>query len=131
MTVHIHDSLLYKGQEYSIVGINGQGLFHPQDYGWQPLGISSACWRGFLCQYLLKDNRLYLNWLRINRGHHAQPAPVINGVYPEAPPEDYPVFDTFYPNLHLEIHFSGGMLLGMGFIPELYVHMGLHPAWKF
>lgn len=29
------------------------------------------------------------------------------------------------------IPFSSGLLLGDGFIRELYVHMGFHPAWKF
>lgn len=131
MTAQIHDSFLFKDQEYSIVGVNGQGLFCPMDYGLDPLGLCSACWRGFLCQYFLKNGRLYLNWLRINRSYDAQTAPVVNGVHPESPPEDYPIFDTYYKNLNLEIMFSGGMLLGTGFIHELYAHMGFHPAWKF
>lgn len=131
MTAQLHDSLLYENQEYSIIGVNGQGLFQPMDYGLNPLGLCSACWRGFLCQYFLKDRRLYLNWLRINCGHAPQKAPVVNGVYPEYPPEDYPIFDTYYKNLILEIMFSGGMLLGTGFIHELYVHIDFHPAWKF
>ena len=27
--------------------------------------------------------------------------------------------------------FTGGLLVGKGFISRLYVHMGFHPAWKY
>jgi hypothetical protein len=37
----------------------------------------------------------------------------------------------YYRNIGKEVLFEGGMLLGAGFISELYVHMGFHPAWKF
>jgi hypothetical protein len=137
MTAQIHDSFIFKDQEYSIVGVNGQGLFDPVQYGLNPLGLCSACWRGYLCQYSLKENLLHLNWLRINIGSSnsnnsdVKEWPVINGVHPTKPPEDYPIFDSIYQNLNLPIKFSGGILLGNGFISELYVHMGFHPAWKF
>ena len=36
-----------------------------------------------------------------------------------------------YSPLRVTQPFTGGVLLGAGFIPELYVHMGHHPAWKF
>jgi hypothetical protein len=31
----------------------------------------------------------------------------------------------------VRVPFSGGLLLGQGFIRTTYVHMGFHPAWKF
>ncbi len=31
----------------------------------------------------------------------------------------------------MRVPFSGGLLLGQGFIRTTYVHMGFHPAWKF
>ena len=36
-----------------------------------------------------------------------------------------------YDGLREPIRFSGGLLLGEGFIEKLYVHMGFHPAWKY
>jgi hypothetical protein len=27
--------------------------------------------------------------------------------------------------------FTGGILIAQGFIQQLYVHMGFHPAWKY
>jgi hypothetical protein len=137
MTAQIHDSFLFNDKEYSIVGVNGDGLFDPFDFQLRPLGLCSACWRGYLCQYTLKDNKILIKWLRINLEHSDQNQsefnqwPVINGVSPGKPHEDYPMFDTVYQNLDLPIAFSGGILLAEGFISELYVHMGFHPAWKF
>jgi len=137
MTAQIHDSFLFKDQEYSIVGVNGKGLFDPLDYDLRPQGLCSACWRGYLCQYTVKENQMQLRWLRINLDSSGQnssefnPGPVINGISPGKPHEDYPIFDTVYQNLDLTIAFNGGILLGEGFIPELYIHMGFHPAWKF
>ena len=137
MTAQIHDSFLFKDQEYSIVGVNGKGLFDPLDYDLRPQGLCSACWRGFLSQYVLTGDKLLLKWLRINLGSGDDKRetsdlwPEINGVAPAKPREDYPIFDTVYQNLDLPIAFSGGILLGEHFIHELYVHMGFHPAWKF
>jgi len=137
MTAQIHDSFLFNEKEFSIAGVNGEGLFDPLDYDLQPQGSCSACWRGFLCQYVLIENKLLLKWLRINLGRDDDRPetsdlwPKINGVVPAKPHEDYPIFDTVYQNLDLPIAFSGGILLGDNFISELYVHMGFHPAWKF
>jgi len=36
-----------------------------------------------------------------------------------------------YSGLDRLVPFTGGLLLGNGFIEELYEHMGFHPAWKF
>ena len=36
-----------------------------------------------------------------------------------------------YENLEYPIAFTGGLLLGRGFISETYVHMGFHPVYGF
>ena len=36
-----------------------------------------------------------------------------------------------YKDMRAPIAFTGGMLIGDGFIREMYVHMGFHPAYKF
>lgn len=36
-----------------------------------------------------------------------------------------------YEGLALPVEFSGGLLVCDGFIQDLYVHMGYHPAWKY
>jgi hypothetical protein len=40
-------------------------------------------------------------------------------------------FDVEWRDLDHPVPFSGGLLVGDGFIEDLYVHMGFHPAWKF
>jgi len=52
-------------------------------------------------------------------------------VHPKVPDKDSAIFNNFYDNLGMEINFTGGILIGDGFIDDLYVHMGFHPAWKF
>ena len=39
--------------------------------------------------------------------------------------------DFVCDGLREPVPFSGGMLLGDGFIQEMYVHMGFHAAYKF
>lgn len=38
--------------------------------------------------------------------------------------------EVAYEFKDVPIPLSGGLLLGEGFIQELYAHMGFHPAWK-
>ena len=57
--------------------------------------------------------------------------PVINGSVPRFTTEPSALFNNFYTDLFLDIPFTGGLLLADGFIEELYVHMGFHPAWKY
>ena len=57
-------------------------------------------------------------------------APIINGVGFATPDEPRAGFSAIYEGLGLGVPFTGEMLLGSGFIRELYVHMGFHPAWK-
>ena len=58
MTAQIHDSCAYHGQTYSITGVNGRGLFDPADHHIEPEPHSTACWRGYHCDYVVEDERL-------------------------------------------------------------------------
>ncbi len=51
MTGQIHDRILYQGREYSLVGVNGTGLYNPADTGMQTMMLHTACYRGFYCVY--------------------------------------------------------------------------------
>jgi hypothetical protein len=92
----------------------------------QPLPRITSCWRGYVCTYKALYNRLLLDMLQINLDREG---PVINNVRPEFPAKD--TFNNIYHELGLHIDYSGGMLVADGFIQELYVHMGFHPAWKY
>jgi hypothetical protein len=53
--------------------------------------------------------------------------PELFGVLPTA--AEYAGFT--YKGFKTPMKFTGGLLLADDFIPELYVHMGFHPAWKY
>jgi hypothetical protein len=126
MTAQINDSFLFQDQKFSLVGVNGEDLFHPAPYGMQPLPRITSCWRGYVCTYKIQYNKLLLDTLQINLG---QEGPLINHLRPVFSTAG--TFDNNYHDLNLHIDFTGGMLVASGFIQELYVHMGFHPAWKY
>jgi hypothetical protein len=126
MTAQIHDSFLLDDQQFSMVEFASEGLFHPAAYGMQPLPRITSCWRGFVCTYKTVYNKLLLDTLQVNL---SQAGPAIQNIRPEFPARG--TFDNVYHELELHMDYSGGMLVADGFIRELYVHMGFHPAWKY
>ena len=134
MTSQIPDSVRYEGVEYEIVGIAGDGLFHPFDHGLAPVPLHTACWRGFICTYEVADCALLLRHLvvGVDRTQDRRPigevTPPIDGVVADFDDREHVVH---YKGMHLPVPFTGGLLLGEGFISDLYVHMGFHPAWKY
>jgi hypothetical protein len=138
MTAQIPDRFVLDDREYAVVGVHnsqyagpGAGsdvLFDPASFGLNPVAISSACWRGYVCQHGIQDDRLVLESLSVALDG---PGPEINGVQPVPPPEGAPHRTNVYRDLNLPLEFSGGILIGDEFISELYAHMGFAPAWKF
>lgn len=126
MTAQIPDAFLSLDKKFSIAGVNGEGLFNPASHNLNPLPRITSCWRGFVCTYKTSDNMLLLATLQLNLGHEG---PMINEVLPVFSTSD--IFDNTYKNLGLPVNFTGTLLVGEGFISELYVHMGFHPAWKY
>lgn len=126
MTAQIPDSFLLDEKKLSIVGVHGGGLFSPLDHGLQPLPRITSCWRGYVCTYTTLSNKLILDRLQVNLGSEGPPIREVHPVFGDAG-----LFDTVYDHLNLHIDFTGGILLADGFIRELYVHMGFHPAWKY
>lgn len=137
MTAQISDGFFYRGKEFALAGIKGEGLFEPAEHGLQPVSTCTACWRGYQCTYVVQDNHLLLDRLEINNGSEDdrhlkfKEPPPLNGRAAEISTEDRSWFKHSYSKLAMPIPFSGGLLLARGFIEDLYVHMGFHPAWKF
>ncbi len=172
MSAQISDSIRYAGETYALVGISSddarKDLFDPERFGIRTSPGCTACRRGYIANFELRDDRLMLEHLGINvrdleweaelerltelkeirrylpphrRAPKPQPmamkrgicGPVIHGVRPLPPANRNGPF-SFTDNYHdvgLPLPFTGGLLLGNGFIRELYEHMGFHPAWKF
>jgi hypothetical protein len=137
MTAQAHDSFRYLGEDFSIVGISGKGLFQPQDHGLKPVATSTACWRGFQCTYVLVDDRLRLSTVYVGLDPDATAlaklgkGPELGGALPRHSRQMSALGSWFYKDPAVELRYCGGLLLGADFISELYVHMGFHPAWKY
>ncbi|MFC4160420.1 hypothetical protein [Chitinimonas lacunae] len=137
MTAQIPDTLTLDGIEYALAGIDGEQPFDPAEFGLNPVGRCTACYRGYVCGYRLHDGTLRLDRLRLTHqaelppGVRQPPGPPLNGISPKRPPRGMLDFNCQYEGLNLALPFSGGLLLGRDFVPELYVHMGFHPAWKY
>jgi hypothetical protein len=152
MTAQIPDMFQYKDQAYQIIGVKGEGLPQPEDFGLHVGPWSTACWRGYIATYSCVDRHLYLTELEVGSVDEGADWIPINGVSPDL---DYGtdlfhetlfnslknlfrrkklakhVWGGTYRNLNLETHFSGGILIGKGFLPELYVHMGFGKPYQF
>jgi hypothetical protein len=128
MTAQFPDQVQYNDHSYSIAGQNGEPPFAPEKFNLKPVGTCTACWRGYVCHYVIRDNVLYLDQLYLSTMGHPQ---ILLNVVPQQDPEKIKIFDAYYEGITYKTHFTGGLLLGDDFINELYVHMGFHPAWKF
>lgn len=126
MTAQMNDSFLLEDKNFSVVGVNGSGLFNPLSYNMQPLPRITSCWRGYVCTYKTLDNGLVLDTLLVNLD---QEGPLVNDVHPVFTNKGS--FNNTYNDLHLHMDFTGGILMARGFIQQLYIHMGFHPAWKY
>jgi len=124
MTAQIPDTFLFKGEEYSLIGIQGGDLASPEKFGMEPLMISTACYRGFYGTYELTEEALYLRALTI-REKNGNYLP-IEGIEPVK--EDY---QATYRRLSVAVSFTGKIRLAKDFIEELYIHMGYQKPTAF
>jgi hypothetical protein len=159
MTAQISDRVIYREQDYQFVGAKGSGLPHPVQFGLTPKMMSTACYRGFYCDYTVRDDRLLLTHLVVRSADDHYP--IIDGVEPLIPPErdsrplapDDPVPTlprgmyvyhrwgedqrfigqdaTIYQGLKIPAPYTGGLLLARGFIQSMYVHMGFQKPTSF
>lgn len=136
VTAQISDGFHYRGCDFALAGISEGELFDPSLLNLEPVGFCSACWRGYHAIFGLADRQLVLDELHVRLTRplgESQPrvGPAINGVQPTGPSTPHEIFDNHYTGLAYPLRYSGGLLLADGFIDELYVHMGFHPAWKY
>jgi len=136
VTAQINDRFFFRKHEYSVAGISEGELFDPSLLDLKPAGTCSACWRGYQAVFGVSDSRLVLATLHVNlllpgEGYQRQEGPIINGVSPAGPKDRHDWFNNHYDGINYHLEYSGGLLLADGFLRELYVHMGFHPAWKY
>ena len=138
MTAQINDTFRYREHEYGVAGISAGELFDPELLDLKPAAMSSACWRGYQAVFGISNARLVLDTLHVNLinpqesdKYEPEVGPVINGIRPVGSRGEHDWFNNHYEGLTYHLEYTGGVLLADGFIDELYVHMGFHPAWKY
>lgn len=147
MTAQIGDIYKYGKKEYRIVAMSAGMPFNPKHYGLEPHPSSTACYRGYWCEYSLDDEKLVLKNLYLFNmdGNY----PPLNGIV--VAPQEYeecwgskpgmkgiqkitvPAYmgHRAYKELNMLIPYTGKILLGDGFMHEYYIHMGFQRAWAY
>ena len=129
MTGQIPDKLIYNKSSYSIVGLKGEGLPSPLDFGLEPTSPHTANWRGFIMTYTIAENRLIVEEMNVTVKDLKEKPPLINDINPETKKEG--VFHLTYSSLKLKTQFTGKILIAKDFIDSMYVHMGFQSPISF
>ena len=129
MTGQIPDKVLYLNEEYSLVGVRGEPLYEPFDFGLTPISPHTANWRGFISTYEINNNSLNLKSMQITVEKNNDRYPEINGVKPTIKQNGYVTLQ--YLDLYLKTEFTGKILIAKEFIDSMYVHMGFQSPLSF
>jgi hypothetical protein len=127
VTAQVSDSVCYQGEWYALAGVQfrrGGPLFDPSHYGLRVTKITTACWRGYVCRYEVNDGRLEL--VSVDLGLDNPPAELFGALVSKGP-----FGSARYEPIRVPQPFDGAMLIASELLPDLYVHMGYHPAWKY
>ncbi|WP_225730607.1 MULTISPECIES: hypothetical protein [unclassified Nocardia] len=130
MTSQAPDGVLFDGDEFAVTAIDGTGLFDPVAHGLEPRAFSTGCYRGYVCEYAVVEQRLVLRELEL--GSTDEPARLA-GVQPERDRDGWSSgWSWHYRGLDIPVAFTGRLLIGRGDIPNRpYLHMGFWPAWMY
>lgn len=125
MTGQMHDQFLFKGETYNYVSSTPSKIFDPNDLEITTYSSNTACWRGFLLFFTIKDKKLILQAILLNT---KEEPPIIKGVTPK---KKISWFDYNYDELNYEPGFSGEIIIAKDFIKELYVHGGYQAGTSY
>ncbi len=130
MTAQVPDEFRYEGEMYSLVGLDGEGLFIAEEFGLKLVAASTACWRGHVMKYDCIDGELVLSGIDIRT---QEEPPIINNTEARSLENEsgYSMFSHSYENLNLKTSFTGSMLLAKDFIESMYVHLGFQRPMAF
>lgn len=133
MTAQVPDYVFYLDKKFTLAAISDGELWVPEAESINPEPVCSACWRGYLATYRVHNDVLELHELKLSYGQLSKgKPPPVGGRKPKRADDDETMgFNWTYPEIGMQLDYSGGLLLADGFIQELYVHMGFHPAWKY
>lgn len=103
MTAQIGDIYKYQKKEFTVVALSSVMLFDPKNYGMEPHASSTACWRGYWCEYAIEDDELLLNDLYLYNSDDKYPP--LNGVEVSLPEfKEYKIVDWVQLFIQTENH---------------------------
>lgn len=113
MSHQVTDPFIWNNEEWIFLGAKDvYSLFDPKKYGLTPSSPNTACWKGFIVKFVLKDGFLYLDSLAVHCENNIYPP--INGVKPKIG-----IMRMHeYKNLNIELKYSGTIVVGQSMKPE-------------
>ena len=132
MSGQIPDEVRYQGCRHAVTAVEGAGLFDPADHGMRPGPLSTACWRGFHCCYLIQRDQLVLESVEMGRPENMAIAAELFGIAASVASADAVHSGALvYRQLASPVTFTGRLLLGADPVQLGYLNMGFRPAWLY
>lgn len=125
MIVSWGGALLYRERLFVIDSVKGAGLFRPEQHGLSPQIVSIPDVGRYQCTYSVSDEALYLEHFRLRLPYverlriRAGRGPRLFDKEASVDSDDNAHLPVVYQDLHALVAFSGGMLLGDGYIHAL------------
>ena len=107
MTMQIKDEWFFEDDLYIACDVEHKNsLFVPNEYGFKPIAISSACNRGYYCSYLITKNNIVLKRLHIKDENNYYPQ-LVNAL-----PRNYEkLHNCVYEDVNLLVEYTGRIIL--------------------
>ena len=132
MTAQASDIVVFNNREYELAEFDGSGLFDPREHGFKPVGMTTACWRGFVCTYEIVDQRLVLKRLNMGSlGPGSEKMKLIKMFGQGCTISISGWFGATVEDGSRPVPFDGSMLIGRDFIGNRHVNMGFHSAYEY
>ena len=141
MTATIPHRLIFNNETFSIIGVDGEGLFNPTDYKIKVIP-TTAC-AGFNCTYRSIDNCLQLNEVYLNldikdkklieRESSIELFGIVPSRYIEknAKGKEFISSDFKCDNINKLTQFVGGILVGCNSVSGFFTARGLPSPYTF
>lgn len=147
MTAQLPNIINFKGNRYDLRGYEDSLLkVDPNDYGIKSARRSSNCWAGYISEYDLREDGLYLSYLHISHGKYVEEyddeTKEIIQQYKRSLPEDMPTimgieaergkgyrFNIRY-NLNLNTHYNGRLSFSREYEAKFRIKNGKQKTYR-
>ena len=132
MSKQVNDKFIYKNDIYELISIESPKVFLDwESFDLNPIELSTACWRGFINTFSIKEENLildeiYTNNQTLNENEEIETIiiPKINNILPEIEkPEcltnDYKDYRILkYKNINFKMQYSGSLVIVKDYLNE-------------